>query len=413
MLVAGCSGPASRRSSDLPNGLRVVFDSSDSPIVCALFFMDFGEVDGPPGLATLTNRLLLRGTEIRNGQQLAEEIEILGGRIGAETDFTSSIVWIQSIPERFDECFALLCECLTRSTFDSAEVVRMQKQLGNERVVGKSLVSEKSLIASERIRARLYAEPAFSRNPLDALATVPYSTSQVKDFYLTFHRPERMVLTVSGKIPGRSVLNTVRRLWTDKAVHDSIASVLEPAVRVQGEDVERVKGTRDTVFIAYRAGITFSEPFADAMVIQNALARTGKGPLAVRLERNGIRGVDLRSVFQFETRYAYGAVLVIVPPGDGPAARRIALESLEAFRNGTIEIDAVEPAKRKLESTLAILSQYSLNQAYYCGLAASIKSPMRSLEAAQTAVQNRLAEDILRSSKDILSGAKVWTVTTR
>jgi predicted Zn-dependent peptidase len=413
VLAAGCTGPTPDRPTVLENGIKVVFNRTDSPIVCALFYMDSGEIDGPPGLATLANRLLLRGTEIRNGQQLAEEVETLGGRIGAETYFTSSIAWVQASRDGFEDCFRLLCECLSRATFDSTEVVRLQERLGRDLVFNKPPMVQKESSAIGRIRGRLFGNPRLAENPLTLLAAIPYSRDDVVRFHESAHRPERLVLAVSGKCSERSVLNTVRRAWTGRAEHAPARAVLG-TVPSDGNAIDlRPKGVQDTVFIGFSGGAPFTDSFSKASILQDALSLDRTGALAACFERNGLRGFEFRRAYQFENRYAFSGMMVLVPAGSGPEARRLTRQTLDAARRGGLDDASLVIAKRKLESMLSIMSQYSLNQSYFSALAVSMDAPVRSLEAARAAVRNGTTEAIRKSAADALSGAVVWASFSR
>src|SRR5213596_1654926 len=80
----------------LANGLRViVIQRSEVPLVSAqLIIKSGGEVDPAnlAGVADMTASLLTRGTTTRAATQIAEQIEALGGSVGAGAGWDSSVV---------------------------------------------------------------------------------------------------------------------------------------------------------------------------------------------------------------------------------------------------------------------------------------------------------------------------------
>ena len=135
ILLFQCNSQNNVRHIILKNGLRVYLVQRDSPVTSAIFQVQGGKMTGPPQLASLTNRMLLQGNQIRNGYQIFREIETLGGRLGADESITTSFAYVTSPSVTFGDCFQIFCECLTMPTFDNSQAAITEfKKLKNQAI---------------------------------------------------------------------------------------------------------------------------------------------------------------------------------------------------------------------------------------------------------------------------------------
>ncbi|HRH42675.1 MAG TPA: pitrilysin family protein [Pyrinomonadaceae bacterium] len=117
----------------LPNGLRVIVaQTKNVPIVTAqLLTKSGGEADPEQlsGLADFTASLLTKGTKTRSASQIAEEIEFLGGGIGAGAGWDSSNVSVRVTNDKIDKALAVLSDVVMNPAFSQEEIDRYREQL--------------------------------------------------------------------------------------------------------------------------------------------------------------------------------------------------------------------------------------------------------------------------------------------
>ena len=117
----------------LPNGLRVIVaQTKNVPIVTAqLLVKSGGEADpkNMAGLADFTASLLTKGTKTRSATQIAEEIEFLGGFIGAGAGWDASNVSVRVTADKIDKALAVLSDVVMNPTFQQEEIDRYREQL--------------------------------------------------------------------------------------------------------------------------------------------------------------------------------------------------------------------------------------------------------------------------------------------
>ena len=114
----------------LSNGLRlVVARVAKLPLVTVLSLTEAGSVSDPrgrEGLAQLTARGLVEGTETSDGIALSERFERLGTAVDAAADWDAATMSLTTVAERLSEALALFAEVLTTPSFPEREIERLR-----------------------------------------------------------------------------------------------------------------------------------------------------------------------------------------------------------------------------------------------------------------------------------------------
>jgi predicted Zn-dependent peptidase len=132
LLLAGCAAlgaqvklpPYTREV--LPNGTVVYLaPRSGVPLVSFRVLVKGGEESQPPqlaGLVGVTAELLRRGTGQRPAAEIAEEIDGLGGVLGAGADRQATMVNAEFLKKDFDRGLAIVADTVLRPSFPAEEV---------------------------------------------------------------------------------------------------------------------------------------------------------------------------------------------------------------------------------------------------------------------------------------------------
>ncbi len=186
----------------LGNGLLVMgLEYHKLPVVhIALMVKNGSERDpaGKEGLADLTAEMVTLGTEVRDSQQLALEMEQLGARYSASSGQDASFVEVAGLADAFPTLMDLLGDMLLRPTFPQQEM-----QLSRQRRIA-SLIQQRDqaeVVADEIISQRLlagtpYAHPAYGT--MQSLGGL--SAEDPRSFYRRHYSPGEAVLLVIGDL---------------------------------------------------------------------------------------------------------------------------------------------------------------------------------------------------------------------
>jgi zinc protease len=226
------------------------------------------------GTTALLSRLLLKGTAQRSAEQIATEIESLGGSIDSYSGNNSLGLNAQVLKMDFASGLELMVDVLLHSTCPPAALEReRQVQLANIRAQRDHLLQS----ASRLMRQALFGVRTYG---LDAQGTEEsVSAIQVPDvqqFYSQLLRPNNCVLAIYGDVNAGKVRDDVQNAlgaWPAAA----LASV--PASSAPPERQQRVVETRDkkqAVIVVGFPGLDLYNPDRYGLeLIQEALSDLG------------------------------------------------------------------------------------------------------------------------------------------
>lgn len=216
----------------LKNGITVIINEQHAtPIAATVAYFKAGRVDESDavnGAASLLARLLLRGTQFRSGEQIANELRAIGAvmEVQAGYDYTAFPLLVQ--PEKIKEALAIQADVLQHPALN-AEDVRKEIVLNED-------------TTSRAIDAVLHRRNAFfdaddnsftsrettANYALERLVNVAFTQSkqgrvwqknqtitgeQLLEFYRAQYRPDNLIITVTGDVSTFNTLVEIQRLY--------------------------------------------------------------------------------------------------------------------------------------------------------------------------------------------------------
>ena len=267
-----------------PNGLTVlVLEQHALPIVQIDALVRVGSAQDPAqraGLANLVSSLLDEGTTTRTANQIAEEIDFIGGSLStsASEDFTTISVKVLAKDTALG--FDLLSDVLRRPSFPQDEFARVRNQiLGHI----QSEVDEPGVVASKAFNELVFGKHPY-RWPVngteESLARV--TREDLIKFYAREYVPNQTILAVVGDITVERASALVASHfgdWKRGAVparaYDRPAPIREPVVRLIDKEL-----TQSSIVLGH-TGISRSNPDYYAVSVMNYIL--GSGDFSSRL----------------------------------------------------------------------------------------------------------------------------------
>jgi zinc protease len=208
------------REVKLENGLTVLIKSRrDFPILAIQGFVNGGmlfEPEDKAGLATLVGDTLDEGIKDdrgreRTGDELAEEIESLGGKFSTNSNGVS----VKVLSEHATQAFDLLRDILRYPSFPEERVKKVREDMLAE-------IESRDDDSAARAR-RLFFEEAFRGHPFHRPPQGYEETVKALvrkdcvDYYRRFFRPENAIVSIAGDIdPDRAAEEVRKRFATWK-----------------------------------------------------------------------------------------------------------------------------------------------------------------------------------------------------
>jgi len=124
------------KEKKLANGLTVaVVERKNVPLVTIQLLIKSGanaENEFKAGLAKMTASLLTKGTKTRSAEQIAEQIEFLGGSINSGTNWNYSFVTVTVSSDKVEQAMAILSDVVLNPSFNQDEIDLLKSQTLDE-----------------------------------------------------------------------------------------------------------------------------------------------------------------------------------------------------------------------------------------------------------------------------------------
>ncbi len=203
------------RRVTLGNGLRLLVKEDDRlPFVEMRIVLQGGvlaETSGDSGITGLMTRMLLKGTDRRSAEQIATEIESVGGAIDTYAGNNSFGVTLEVLDSDFDLGLEMLAEVLLAPSFPADELEREREtQLAGIRAQKDQVLH----MAVKSMRRELFAGQGYG---LDTSGTEESVGALTLDHLRAHHRrlvvPNNAVLAIYGRVNLARVTAAVERVF--------------------------------------------------------------------------------------------------------------------------------------------------------------------------------------------------------
>lgn len=283
VLCAVCARPSdaadiSPTRFTTSNGMTVlVLEQHFLPIVEIHALIKAGSAQDPPekaGLANLVAGLLDEGTTTRSSKQLAEQIDFVGGSLGAQADEDFTTASARILKKDIDLGFTLLADILQHPVFPKQEFDRVRAQILGE------ITSDND--DPGHVAMKAFNQLVFQNHPYrwpvngteETLGKI--TLADVQTFYAKEYLPNQVILTIVGDVTAEQATALVQThfgSWKKGVVQSRTAK--KPAV-IDKKIVQLVEKdlTQSTIVIGH-SGISRTNPDFYAVTVMNHVLGAG------------------------------------------------------------------------------------------------------------------------------------------
>jgi zinc protease len=273
------SSEAAIQKFDLPNGLRLLIKEDHR-----LPFIEFravfkggvlAETAEKNGVTQLAGKLLLKGTKKRSAEDIAREIESVGGSIDSYGGNNSFGVNAEVMAGDFSLGLDLLSDVILNPTFPTDALEREREiQLAGIRAQKDQLLQS----ASRSMRRALFGDTGYG---LDALGTEEsVSAIQIPDlktFHEKYARPDNCVLAIFGDVKTNEVRAAVEKSFAKWG--RSKAALTLPFRPRTLDSIKRISESRDkkqaVLLIGYQGTTVSNSDRYPLEILQEACSDLG------------------------------------------------------------------------------------------------------------------------------------------
>lgn len=199
----------------LENGLTLVMlENHRIPIVTVSLGLPVGTANDPPGqpgLAEATADLITQGAGGRSSEQLAREVETLGGNLFASADDDYTDLGVSVVAENAERMLEIFGDVALRPTFPEDEVALYKEN----RIQGLEVQrQDPAFLVSELFNRTLYGAHPYAVTAPPPTAVAALDRAKVEAFYKTRYAPAGSVMVIAGDFDPAKMEARARAIFT-------------------------------------------------------------------------------------------------------------------------------------------------------------------------------------------------------
>jgi zinc protease len=216
----------------LSNGAQlVVSEKHDLPLISFTINFVGGAAQYEPadktGLATVVASTLTEGTTHRTGDQISNDLQLLGTGVGAFVGPESGRLGFSSTTDKFEKALAVAADVLQNPTFPQDALDRFKGRLNVQLLQNRDRTAGIAGIVFPKV---LYGTNHPYGLSLTPATLAPITRDDVVSFYKNYFQPGRAIITIVGDITPAAAKQAVERELAGWKSGGSVPSFSYPAV---------------------------------------------------------------------------------------------------------------------------------------------------------------------------------------
>ena len=197
----------------LPSGLTVITDTMEHLQTAALgVWTGVGGRDEKPdqhGMSHLLEHMAFKGTTRRSAQQIAEEIEAVGGDLNAATSNETTAYYARVLKADVALGLDVLSDILANPSFDAEELEREKSVIEQEIGAAQDTPDD---VVFEHLNELCYPDQPLGRSLLGTPQTLEgFSRDNLYDYLSTHYHGPDMVVAAAGAVDHKQVVAEVEQ----------------------------------------------------------------------------------------------------------------------------------------------------------------------------------------------------------
>lgn len=333
----------------LNNGCVVLLSEAHKiPMVELKVIIKAGSVldpSGKEGLANFVARMLIRGTQIHNGDELLMRIERLGASLDANATEDYAEISARALSKDIPLLLDIVSECITKPQFDTIEFKRLQRRTYSEII---SQLDDPFYIGQVEFRSLLFGGHPLNHDPLGFDSTINnIKIDDIKNFYKKYYAPNNTIIVLVGDFSRDSIMDLIKKYfgeWQRKEI--SVQTMGKPVIGGKKGLIINKDISQSYVFLGFLGPDYSAKDWIPTRVMNYILGGSGlTSRLATEIREK--RGLAY-SAFSFFHRFNYGGFFIAGVQTKNESANEAIKLIIQELRgmSGEINIDELNRAKK-------------------------------------------------------------------
>ncbi len=200
----------------LPNGTRLIFEKMEHVRSVAMgVWVDTGSVRERAenaGASHLIEHMVFKGTERRDAEQIAIEMDAIGGNINAYTSKENTCFYAKVLDEHLDVVSDVLSDITFHSVFDPEELKKEQGVVLEEILMNEDSPED---LSGEESNMLFFGDEALASPILGSKESVrAFTRESLLAYKNEFYVPNNIVISVAGNFEEQALIDSVTK-WFD------------------------------------------------------------------------------------------------------------------------------------------------------------------------------------------------------
>jgi zinc protease len=410
------SKPRTAELGTLANGLKVVlFPDERLPMVQLSLVFQGGllcESAADNGITRLYTQSLLKGTTSRDAEEIANEIESLGGILYADSGSNSLRIGMGVLAPELASAVALFADVVLRPTFPEAAV---EVEKVSQIAAIKAEAAQPSLLVRDLLRRGIYGKHPYGMNLLGTIESVGNLTADaLKRYHEKAVRGSAAVMGLAGQFDPETALGLLEEKLGQKPGFDSTVKFEVPNVEPFASETIVRKDPRNQAIltIGYLVADLFSPDRIPLEVLEEA-SSDSSSRFFVRIRE------ELGLAYAVGTSLMLGlapgvfAVYAATAPESVDQVAEVCREELQRLAIDGLTVTEFERARTKLLAQIGFQKQSLENYAHGLALHELYGLGVNYSEVRQRMLQDCTAEQVQAVARKYLMDKASITVIVK
>jgi zinc protease len=413
-LMVPATASTTPQRSVLDNGIILLTSEQRAlPMVSIELLIDAGsrhDLPNQEGLANLTARLLIYGTQRRTALEISDALDFVGARLSAGCGEDLANVSMTVLKKDLGTGLELLAEILTGANFPQAEIDR-QKQS----IVASIRAREESPgdIAQRRFAAALYPQSPYGRPVEGNEASVKaLEQKSLKAFYERYYRPNRTIVSIVGDISHQEIARALNEAFRSWQKGDPAADPVPPTKTGSAETIRIQKDLTQANIVLGHDGVGRENPDYYAIQVMNYILGGGGFSSRTLDSIRNERGLAYSVYSYFSAEKGHGTFELVMQTKNETAleAIRIANAEMRRMREELVTEEELKDAKDYLIGSFPLRLDTNRKVANFWAQVEYFQLGLDYPNRYPDFIQRVTREDVLRVAQEYLKPEKLITV---
>ncbi len=340
------------------NGMTIIFEKRNLPLVSVAFAVRAGGVNEEPGekgISHFIEHMLYKGTPKRNAKKIAEEIENNGGELNGFTSEEITAFWCKMPSKHLDIALDVLSDMIKNPLFDAKEIEKERKVIFEEIKIYHDNPAAHVL---DEIQKSLY-DGTMKINLAGTIETLTsIGREKLLEKFRQIYKPNNMILCVVGDADFNKLVEFAEKNFDNETGH---VSQIQFGKR-NGKELEERRGIdQANLVFAYHTPLANDEKNYAAIVLNSLMAEGMSSRLFEEIREKRNLAYAVKGTSNINKTFSYNLIYVGTMKENVDKVKKLILDEFEKVSK-KLEKAEIEKIKEKLIGNYEISMEDSQEQ---------------------------------------------------